>query len=159
MRLKLIENSLLDETSEKALRSERFRMNHNFHELSDNLQRMLNAMEPESYVRPHRHLDPPKVELFLILRGQAAIFLFDADGQVADSAVLTPGGPAQGAEIAPEQYHSLVSLEAGTVIFEVKDGPYIAATDKEFAPFAPAPEDSVAADIDLKSLKERLNKY
>ncbi len=158
MRLKLIENTILDETSEKAMRSGRLRMNHNFHELTDSIQRMLNAMEPESYVQPHRHLDPPKVELFLILRGRAAAFLFDTDGVVADSAILTPGGPTPGVEFAPEEYHTLVSLETGTVLFEVKDGPYIAATDKEFAPFAPAPEEREAADIYLKCLKEHLNK-
>ena len=29
---------------------------------------MLNAIEPQSYIRPHRHLIPPKVEVFLVLR-------------------------------------------------------------------------------------------
>ena len=158
MRLKLIENTILDETSEKAVRSERFRMNHNFHELTDSIQRMLNTIEPESYVQPHRHLNPPKVELFLILRGRAAAFLFDADGVVTDSAILTPDGASPGVEFAPGQYHTIVSLETGTVLFEVKDGPYIAAVDKDFAPFAPAPEKREAADIYLKALKEHLIK-
>ena len=150
MRLKLIESALLDETTRKAALSKRLRMNHNFHELPDNLQRMLNAVEPESYVQPHRHLDPPKVELFLILRGRAAIFLFDADGNIADFAVLFPNGPTPGVEIAPDQFHTIVSLEEGTIFFEVKDGPYVAATDKDFAAWAPQP-------VETKAAKEYLN--
>ncbi|MEE9543455.1 MAG: WbuC family cupin fold metalloprotein [Thermodesulfobacteriota bacterium] len=156
MRLKLIEKSVLDETSKKAATSERLRMNHNFHELSDNLQRMLNAIEPDSYVRPHRHLNPPKVEVFLMLRGRGAIFLFDDDGKIIDSAILEPGGRTPGVEIAPGQIHTIVSLEKGTIIFEVKDGPYIAVTDKDFASFAPAPEETLAAKEYLKGLKDHL---
>lgn len=157
MRLKLITSTILDETSEKAALSERLRMNYNFHELSDNLQRMLNAIEPESYIRPHRHLAPPKVELFIMLRGRAGVFLFDEDGKILDSKILTPIGDCPGVEIAPGQYHSIVSLETGTVVFEAKDGPYEAATDKDFAPFAPKASEKEAAGKYVKRLKEDLN--
>ncbi|MBE9531240.1 MAG: WbuC family cupin fold metalloprotein [Proteobacteria bacterium] len=156
MRLKVIDNSILNETSKKAKLSERLRMNHNFHELSDNLQRMLNAIEPESYIQPHRHLDPPKVELFLILRGRAAVILFDQDGSVLDSKVLTPTGDCHGVEITPGQFHSIISLESDTVVFEAKDGPYIATTDKDFASFAPSPEEKEAAARYTKRLTEEL---
>lgn len=156
MPLKLITSTLLDDLSKKAALSKRLRMNHNFHELSDNLQRMLNAIEPGSYVRPHRHLNPPKVEVFLMLKGRAAIVLFDNDGTVLDSQILTPDDECRGVEFAPEQYHTIISLETGTVIFEAKDGPYIAMTDKDFAPFAPPPEDKEAADRYTAKLKEEL---
>jgi cupin fold WbuC family metalloprotein len=138
MRIKLIDSATLDETSAKAALSGRRRMNHNFHNLSDNLQRMLNAIEPDSYVRPHRHLEPAKTELFLILRGRAAALLFDDEGRIMDSKVLTPAGECPGVEFIPGQYHSIISLEPGTVLFEVKDGPYVAVTDKDFAPWAPS---------------------
>jgi cupin fold WbuC family metalloprotein len=159
MRLKLIESSLLDETSEKAKVSERLRMNYNYHELPDNLQRMLNAIEPDSYIRPHRHSEPPKVELFLILRGRAAVFLFDDDGNILDSAELTSNGKTPGVEIAPGQFHTIVSLESGTIIFEAKDGPYIATTDKDFASFAPPPEKTKATEEYLSGLREHLLKH
>ena len=148
----------MDETSERAALSERQRMNHNFHELTDNVQRMLNAIEPDSYVQPHRHSDPAKVEVFLILRGRAAAFLFDEDGNILDSAVLTPGGQTPGVEIAPGQIHTIVSLEEGTIFFEVKDGPYIAVRDKDFASFAPPPENTTAAREYLSGLKDYLKK-
>ncbi len=38
---------------------------------SDTLHRMLNAVQPDSYVRPHRHLDPPKAEAWILLQGVA----------------------------------------------------------------------------------------
>ena len=158
MRLKLIEASVLDETSKKAAASKRQRMNHNFHELSDKVQRMLNAIEPESYVRPHRHSDPPKIEVFLILRGRAAAFLFDEDGSIQDFAILEPNGKTPGVEIAPGQIHTIVSLEKGTIFFETKDGPYIAVRDKDFASFAPPPEETLAAREYLTRLKDYLLK-
>lgn len=157
MKLKLIDKNILDETSEKATHNTRLRMNHNFHELSDSLQRMLNAIEPDSYIQPHRHLDPAKVEVFLILRGLAAAFLFDDKGQILDSQILTPSGQCPGVEVAPGQFHTIVSLEPSTVLFEAKDGPYVAVTDKDFASWAPAPEDIEAAGKYLRKLKESLN--
>lgn len=156
MRLKLITSAILDETSEKARLSKRLRMNHNFHELTESLQRMLNAIEPDSYIRPHKHIDPAKVEVFLILRGKAAAILFDETGKVTDSKILTPGGLHPGVELAPGQIHTIVSLEGGTVLFEAKDGPYVATTDKEFADFAPAPEEKEAAKLYLKELKKSI---
>jgi cupin fold WbuC family metalloprotein len=157
MRLKLITSAILDETSEMAALSDRLRMNHNFHELTDNLQRMLNAIEPGSYIRPHRHLDPAKVELFIILRGRAAAVIFDTDGELTDSQILTPAGECPGVEFTPGQFHTIISLEPGTVLFEAKDGPYVAATDKDFAPFAPPAEEKEAAEKYLEKLKKDLN--
>lgn len=56
-------------------------MNYNFHEqLDDPVNRLLNAMEPDTYIRPHRHLNPDKDEIFLLLRGKAMLFIFDNDG-------------------------------------------------------------------------------
>lgn len=77
--MKIIDKQLLDKTSEQAKQSPRLRMNYNFHErLDDPVNRLLNAMEPGSYIRPHRHLDPDKDEIFLLLRGKAVVFLNSA---------------------------------------------------------------------------------
>ena len=71
--MKIINEQLLDETQAKALQSPRLRMNYNFHEkLDDPINRLLNAMEPGTYLRPHRHLNPAKDEIFLLLRGKVA---------------------------------------------------------------------------------------
>ena len=57
--MKIINEQLLDETTARAKQSPRLRMNYNFHEeLDDPVNRLLNAMEPGTYIRPHRHLKP-----------------------------------------------------------------------------------------------------
>ena len=66
--MKIIDEQLLNETQAKAMKSPRLRMNYNFHEqLDDPINRLLNAMEPGTYLRPHRHLNPAKDEIFLLL--------------------------------------------------------------------------------------------
>ena len=89
--MKIINEQLLDETQAKALQSPRLRMNYNFHErLDDPINRLLNAMEPGTYLRPHRHLNPAKDEIFLLLRGKVAVFLFDEEGNITEKTILNP---------------------------------------------------------------------
>ncbi|MEE8573951.1 MAG: WbuC family cupin fold metalloprotein, partial [Thermodesulfobacteriota bacterium] len=102
---------------------------------------------------------PPKVELFIILRGRGAAVSFNAKGEVIESIVMEPLGNAPGVEFPPGMWHTLLSLEEGTVFFEVKDGPYDASTDKEFAPWAPEESEKEATLAYLKKLKtDVLNK-
>ena len=71
--MKLIDTPLLDATTARAKQSPRLRMNHNFHErLDDPVNRLLNALEPGTYLRPHRHSNPDKTEIFLLLRGRVS---------------------------------------------------------------------------------------
>ena len=70
-----IHSDLLDQVVKEARASERRRMNFNFHQLADPANRMLNAIEPESYIRPHRHHEPPRDEAFFILRGKGCCTL------------------------------------------------------------------------------------
>lgn len=155
--IKVIDRKLLEKTSEKAAASPRRRMNYNFHELSDPVQRMLNAIEPESYIRPHRHLDPDKMEMFIVLKGRGAVITFDDDGQVLECFKLDADGETLGLEIPPGVWHTVVSMEVGTVFLEIKDGPYLPSTDKDFAEWAPLP-DTPEADRYLAGLLGKLNK-
>ena len=133
-----INQKLLDVTSVKANHSERLRMNYNFHkQLSDTLQRMLNAMEPHTYVQPHKHENPDKREIFVILKGRIVVIEFNDDGRIADHVILDREAGNYGVEIAPGKWHSLISLEKGSVVYEVKDGPYHPIDDKNFADWAP----------------------
>ena len=95
------------------------------------------AAEPESYFRPHRHPDPGKWELFLVLRGAAAVILLEKDGAVLDRTELSAAGPVRAAEVPPGVWHTLAVLEKRTLLFEVKPGPYAALSDKDFAPWSP----------------------
>ena len=59
-------------------------------------------------------------------------YLYDDQGRETDAVLLAAGalagegvpGAVPGMTIAKCQWHKLVSLESGTVIFEAKDGPY-----------------------------------
>lgn len=133
--------------SEMAAAAPRRRMNRNLHERPDDpVQRLLNALEPGTYVRPHRHASPPKWELFALLAGAVAVLLFDDDGTVTERVDL--GGEAVLAEIPAGRWHSLAALAPGSVVLEVKPGPYEPLSDKDFAAWAPAEGDPAAAALE-----------
>jgi cupin fold WbuC family metalloprotein len=133
-----IDQKLIDQVSDKAKTAPRQRMNHNFHQSPDDLlNRMLNAMEPGTYVQPHKHENPDKREAFLILRGSILVISFDNDGAITDHVVMSQERGVFGLEIPPRTFHTLICLESGSVVYELKDGPYEVANDKIFAPWAP----------------------
>lgn len=154
--IKKIDTSLLKSVTEEARKSQRLRMNFNLHDsLDDPCQRLLNAIEPGTYVRPHRHSDPPKSEAFIALCGRMSLLVFDDQGNITDSLLLAPGEGLVGAEVPPGIWHSIVSHESGSVFFEVKHGPYHPLTDKDFASWAPV-EGGPSADDYLESLVLRI---
>ena len=128
----------LDALAARAAASPRRRMNLNFHETpSHPANRMLNAMEPDSYVRPHRHSAPDKDETFVVVKGAFGVVLFDEAGNVSHTALLRAGGDLLGAHLPAGVFHTIVALEAASVFFEVKAGPYDPAEAKDWAPWAP----------------------
>ena len=131
--------------SEKAKTSPRRRTNYNFHQSYDAiLQRMLNAAEPGTYIQPHKHEDPDKTEVFIILKGKVVVVEFDESGNVIDHAILDAAKDIKAVEIPPHEWHSFIVLQPGSVLYEVKEGPYDQNADKRFASWAPA-EDSTEA--------------
>ncbi|MDR1722689.1 MAG: WbuC family cupin fold metalloprotein [Tannerella sp.] len=152
--MKIIDKKLFDETTAKAKESPRLRMNHNFHEtLDDPVNRLINAIEPGTYLRPHRHTNPDKTEFFLMLRGRAAIILFDDAGKVTECVVLDPKSGVYGGEIKPENWHTLLVLDSGSVIFEVKQGPYVPLQPENIAPWSPDPSDTEGVQKFMSELK------
>ncbi len=119
----IIDKALLDDLTSKAKSSPRLRMNLDMRNSDwDQSQRMLNAIEPGTELPIHRH--PKTSESCFILRGRAEQLLFDDNGNVTDRFILEPGSQCVGLNIKAGQWHKIVSLEPGTVIFEAKDGPY-----------------------------------
>ncbi|NNJ69652.1 MAG: WbuC family cupin fold metalloprotein [Kiritimatiellales bacterium] len=100
------------------------------------LQRMLNAIQPGSYIRPHRHV-PERAESIIVLSGAIQFFTFSEQGAVEQSLQLKAGSTQIGIDIEGGVWHSFAALEADTVLFEVKPGPYDPESDKEFARWAP----------------------
>jgi cupin fold WbuC family metalloprotein len=152
--IQVLDSALFSELVERAERSPRRRTNHNFHRtMEENPHRFLNVMLRGTYVTPHRHLDPPKSESFLVLSGEMAFFAFDDNGSIIRQVLL--GRDPVGVDIQPGVWHTLVVLSEQAVCFEVKPGPYSAANDKDFAPWAPRESDPGAA-VYLAALVSRV---
>ncbi|MDK9706492.1 MAG: WbuC family cupin fold metalloprotein [Desulforhopalus sp.] len=110
------------------------------------LHRMLNAIQPQSYIRPHRHLYPPKPETIIVLRGAILCIVFTPSGEVQEELTIAAGTDNFGFDCEPGVYHTFLALSIDTVIFEVKPGPYEVSTDKDFATWAPPEESPEAAN-------------
>ncbi|MBF0279791.1 MAG: WbuC family cupin fold metalloprotein [SAR324 cluster bacterium] len=136
-KVQYINHELLEMVCGQSATSQRRRKNYNFHQPADPAQRMLNALEPDSYVCPHRHSTPPKDEGFLILQGRGAAIVFKDDGKISEIFPLDPSKNLWGVDIPAGRFHTIVALASKTVFYEVKPGPYNPLTDKGFAPWAP----------------------
>jgi cupin fold WbuC family metalloprotein len=136
--MKIVTLELLNQLTNEARKSPRLRQNHNIHQANESrCHRLLNAIEPASYIRPHRHLDPEKDEAFILLRGSLGIILFADDGSIHETVLLNHALGNLAADIPHGVYHTAVSLETGTVFYEAKAGPYLPLTDEEKAVWAP----------------------
>lgn len=144
--MKRIDRALLTPLCDAASARPRRRLNHNLHPSPDAaVQRLCNALEPGTYVHPHRHVNPPGPELFIAILGRAFVLLFDFEGAVIEREEISAEGPVFGLEIPGGAWHTLGCLEPGTVLFEIKEGPYRPTTDKDFAPWAPPETSPLAA--------------
>ena len=120
----IIDKTLLDTVSDQAKASPRLRMNYNFHQsLDEKCHRFLNAVEPGTEVPIHRH--PIKDETFVLLRGRVRVTTHNDDGSEIESVVLSLEDGVYGVDIPKGVWHTLESLESGSVIFECKEGPFV----------------------------------
>lgn len=151
--LRRLDTSLFSSVAEQASQSPRLRRNHNLHAETDPVQRFLNVLQPGTYVRPHRHRrDRPGAgfECFVVLQGAVGLLLLDDRGEVIHEERLTAGGPVHGIDLADDQIHTLVALEPDTVMFEIKEGPYRPASDKDFLAGFPAEGTAEAASLEAR---------
>jgi cupin fold WbuC family metalloprotein len=136
--LVVIDDALIERALAASRASPRGRVILPFHQSHDEVcHRMLNAVQPGSYVRPHRHVTPPKPESIVVLRGAIRFVTFSDEGQVRKRLTLRTGGGPVGVDVRSGVYHTFFALEPNTVVFETKPGPYGAGADKDFAPWAP----------------------
>lgn len=157
--LKIIDEDLLAELYQRAESNHRLRQNYNIHEnLDDRCQRFLNAMAPGSYIRPHRHLLSPKPELFWAVAGRLALLIFSDTGDIEMASILGPAGLVRAIEVPAGFWHTVVSMEKGSIFLEVKAGPYVPVDASDLAPWAPDPESQEAA-VYLQRLVHALQNY
>lgn len=141
---------VMDDLVAQAKASPRLRQHLNFHgSYAEPVQRFLNAVEPDSYVRPHRHQPGQGPETTYALTGKAACVTFADDGAVDGVFLMHPAGGSHGVEIAPGTWHMIVSLTSGTVLLEIKQGPYDPNAAKQFADWSPQDGSPEAADFQL----------
>lgn len=153
----LITTQLIDQAVEGSRQSDRRRIILPLHKSADDvLHRMFNALQPGTYIPPHRHALPPKAESILVVRGSLCFVTFDDLGQITQMADLAAGSSVVGVDVEAGVFHTFFALEPDTVVFEVKSGPYSATNDKDFALWAPR-EGDVLAESYLERLQaERL---
>ena len=120
----IINQAILDELTEKAKESPRLRMNLDLrNDENDTSQRMLNAIEPGSPLPIHRHQKTS--ETVVCLRGRLVEEYYDELERICTERIeLSPNGPVVALNIPAGQWHTVKSLESGTVILEMKNGAY-----------------------------------
>jgi cupin fold WbuC family metalloprotein len=159
--MKIFGSDYLNGLSAQALGNPRKRQHRNIHlTYQDPCQRLFNAIEPGSYIRPHRHSTDPRDELLIAVRGSMALVTFNEFGGVNE--VLRFGLNEQGedwaigAEVAASTWHTVIALEPGSVLLEVKAGPFDPDQPKDLAFWAPE-EGSKDSSKYLSQLKDSLS--
>jgi len=165
MTVKVFSLEDLDELTFQARVSARRRQHRNIHEnFAEACQRTFNAIEPDSYLRPHRHDASQGPETMIAVRGLMALVVFDDSGQILQVQPFGAGGDvtdsriAVGTETPPGIWHSVVSLETGSVLLEVKAGPYNPDSPRYLASWAPK-EGSPEAVIYLVNLVATIKRF
>lgn len=153
------DDALFARVAAEARLSPRRRMNYNFHRSTDDaVNRLLNAMHRGSYLPVHRHLSPSRSESCVVLRGSVGVTVYGDDGSVTERRVVSATGPCCGFDIEAGVWHGLVVLSDDTVLFEVKQGPYVPIAPDNIAPWSPPAEDAGAVAEFIKELETEFNK-
>lgn len=127
MKCMIIDKLFLDAITEQAKVNSRLRMNYNLHEsLESKAQRLINALEPGTIIPIHRHVDT--AETYIVIRGKLTVTLYDNNQVIIDNIKLDPLKGNYGVQIPKNIWHRVDVGESGTIVFEVKDGPYIPLT-------------------------------
>ena len=120
----IINQAILDKLTAEAKASPRLRMNLDLRNGDgDQSQRMLNAIEPGSPLPIHRHKDTS--ETVVCLRGRLVWEFYDELERICTERIeLTPNGPVVALNVPIGQWHTVHAMESGSVILEMKDGPF-----------------------------------
>ena len=128
--MEIINLELLNLITTKAKESPRLRMNYNFHKSPESkAQILLNAMEPGTRLLIHRHKNTS--ETYILLKGSLKVLFYSENHELLSCYELNPANGAYGVAIPAGQWHTVEVFETGTVIFEVKEGPYTPITGED----------------------------
>lgn len=126
----LLTQSVIIQVSEDAKTSPRLRMNYNLHEsFEDQVQRMFNALEPGTEIPIARH--PYSNETLIMLRGKLRVLIYDDHRNIIEDVIIAPNTVNIGYHIPKGTWHTVQSLEEGTVCFETREGPYAPVAEED----------------------------
>jgi len=152
-----IDHHFLKKFFEKATNSPRQRINHNFHEsYNDLVQRFLNVLELGTYIQPHKHIKEEKFEVVIILKGRALVAEYNDDGDIVDHIILDSKKGEYAVELTSKTWHSMIALKEDTVLYEIKQGPFVEEDEKLFASWAPKEGDEEVKNY-IEGILKRLN--
>lgn len=124
----IIDKKILDNLTAQAKANPRLRANLDLRDSAeDDSQRMLNAIEPGTVLPIHRH--KVSSETCICIRGHFEEYFYDDEGRLMKTIDMVPGGNV--INIPSGQWHSLKSLESGTILFEAKNGKYAPLAEDE----------------------------
>lgn len=160
MQLKTIDDNIVKDVATASVNSSRRRSSYAMHLTSDDkIQRLVSVLEPDSYVRPHKHEDPDKVEVFIVLKGRLLVAVFAQDGRVSEHIVLEAGKSPWGVEIPPGLWHMTLALEPDTAFYEVVEGPWQEDSHKKYPDWSPAEEDKSGGAEFIAKVRQELMLY
>ena len=126
----------------------------NLHEsLNAPVQRLFIALQPDTYIRPHRHPEPHKWEQFILIQGTLDLLTLCDDGRIRECIRMSPEA-TRAALISAGDWHTYICQRPNTIALEVKQGPYIPTAEADFAPWSPS-----ADSAEARAYLERLRQY
>ena len=118
---------------------------------------MLNALIPNTYIQPHRHMTEGANELWFVLQGMITPIIFSENGELKNAYTISTQDKIPFIEIPEKTFHTLLVRGSPSVILEVSRGPYIPETYKEFASWAPSEgsenSQKYLADLERRALQ------
>lgn len=150
----------LEDLLSASMQSGRLRAHANIHSsYAEPCQKLFNAINTDSYIRPHRHSLDPKDECLIAVKGLFGLIKFNDQGDVESITLFGSEkyseqfSIAAGVELPAGVWHTVVALVDKSILFEVKSGPFDPSVAKEFAPWAPQ-EGEIKANEYFQGLKE-----
>jgi len=154
--MKKIGKDKIQNLIEQSSNSPRLRSHLNIHDSwEDDIQRLLIALQPGTFIRPHYHPEPDKKEMIILLQGKCSCINFDKEGNITESYMLSHESGNLVCEFPPSEFHSIFCHDQNTVIMEVKKGPYKPLPTECFALWSPE-ENSPQKDLYLQKISESI---
>jgi len=138
-----------------ARKSERSRSPKILHSKGDYVNKVFNFILSESYMQPHQHPGPEKIEKMHLIQGSFALIIFDNSGNIANIHILEED-KSEFISLPAFTWHTYVMLSDEVIIYEEMDGFYNPNTWKKRASWAPM-ENTSEAIVYLKELRTKIS--